>query len=335
MANILAPRSLGVTLGAGTILLLCLSVGVHGQQPAAGAPDKAAAPQQAADTVRQLRDDLKLRHARIQELQIQQARMKAELEIQLIEIRVVEERLKEATALLKQSARSPAAEGGRPSDQRLQQLEQQVQALLNEVKALRQAQQATTSFSPLDFQALTNQKRKDNFHSGKYPGNNLESLAAGEHQLLKIPFRIGEGVLQLGSTELQDKPAKITGIKVGKKATNLHFLHATAYFLEEEVPIGSYTVRYADGASETIPIVNSKDVTDWWKYPFSKAPTSGKVAWEGTNQGAKEFDATLWLFVTTWKNPRPNTAVTSIDFASTMETRCAPFCVAITAEDEP
>jgi hypothetical protein len=330
MANILAPRSIVITLGAGTILLLCLSVRVQSQQPAG--PDKPAVSQEAAQTVRQLREDLTAKYAKMRELQIQHVRMKAELEIQLIAIRAVEERLKEATALLpKQSAPSPVAEGR--AEQRLQQLEQQVQALLKEVNALRQPGQATAKFNPLDFQALANHKRKDNFHSGKYPGNTLESLSAGEHRLLKIPFQIGEGVLQLGSTELQDKPAKITGIKVGKKLTNLHLLHAAAYFLEQEVPIGSYTVHFADGTSETIPIVNGKDVTDWWKYPFSKAPTSGKVAWEGTNQGAKEFDATLWLFLTTWKNPRPNTSVTSMDFASTMDTRCAPFCVAITAEE--
>jgi hypothetical protein len=182
----------------------------------------------------------------------------------------------------------------------------------------------------LDFQALANHKRKDSFHSGDRPANTLASLSAGEHRLLGIPFQIGEGVLQVGSTQVADKPAKITGIKVEKKLRELYFLHSTAYHLDEEVPIGSYTVRYADGTSETIPIVNAKDVTDWWKYPFSKAPTRGKVAWEGANDAAKEFNATLWLFMSTWKNPRPNSVVKSIDFASTMDTTCAPFCVAIT-----
>jgi hypothetical protein len=127
-----------------------------------------------------------------------------------------------------------------------------------------------------------------------------------------------------------DKPEKITGIKVDRKLRDLYFLQATAYHLEEEVPIGSYTVKYADGTTETIPIVNGKDVTDWWKYPFSKAPTRGKVAWEGANDAAKELNATLWLFMSTWKNPKPNAMVKSIDFASTMDTSCAPFCVAIT-----
>jgi hypothetical protein len=188
-------------------------------------------------------------------------------------------------------------------------------------------------FTALDFQAFANHKRKDSFHSGAMPGNTLESLSSGEHRLLRIPFQIGEGVMQLGSTQLKDRPAKIEGIKVNKKVGDLHFLHATAYHLEDEVKIGSYTVRYEDGSLETIPIVNAKDLTDWWKYPFSKAPTIGKVAWEGTNEGAQGYQATLWLFLTTWKNPKPNTLVTSIDFSSTMDTICAPFCVAITVAE--
>ncbi len=189
---------------------------------------------------------------------------------------------------------------------------------------------ATPRFSSLDFQDVANHKRKDSLHSGNYDGNNLEAITSGE--LLRIPFKIGEGILQLGSSELKDMPAKISGIKVGNKFNNLHILHATAYFLEEEVTIGSYTINYENEASETIPIVNGKDVADWWKYPFSKAPTHSKIAWEGNNRGTKAFDASLWLFLTTWKNPRPDTRVTTIDFASTMATRCAPFCVAITAE---
>jgi hypothetical protein len=195
------------------------------------------------------------------------------------------------------------------------------------------ARKSIAGFSPLDFQTLANHKRKDPFHSGDRPANTLASLAAGEHRLLGIPFQIGDGVLQVGSTLLADKPAKITGIKVEKKLRELYFLHSTAYHLDEEVPIGSYTVKYADGSSETVPIINAKDVTDWWKYPFSKAPTKGKVAWEGANDAAKEFNATLWLFMSTWKNPRPNSVVKSIDLASTMDTQCAPFCVAITASE--
>src|SRR5204862_44356 len=76
-----------------------------------------------------------------------------------------------------------------------------------------------------------------------------------------------------------------TGIKVGKKFTSLHVLHATAYSVEEEedVTIGSYTLHYEDGTTQTIPIVNGQDVRGWWKRPGAPEPSRGKVAWEGSN----------------------------------------------------
>jgi hypothetical protein len=186
------------------------------------------------------------------------------------------------------------------------------------------------NYSPIDFQALTNQKLKDPL-AGNTPGNTLD-IPHGEHRFLGIPFQIGEGLLQVGSTKLQDKPAKITGIRVDRKLSSLHFLQATNWVYEKDSPVGSYTIHYADGSSATIPIVYGKDTTTWWKYPNHKTPSAAKVAWKGTNPAASRFGATLWLVMSTWKNPKPDTRVTSIDFASTMDTQCAPFCVAITAE---
>jgi hypothetical protein len=189
-------------------------------------------------------------------------------------------------------------------------------------------------FYPLDLQALANHKRKDDFHQDNLPGNNLDALPSGEHRLLGIPFQVGEGVLQLGCQSLPNKPEKITGIKVGKKFTSLHVLHATAYSVEEEedVTIGSYTLHYEDGTTQTIPIVNGQDVRGWWKRPGAPEPSRGKVAWEGSNDCVTRMGAGLRLFASTWTNPTPGTAVVSIDYVSAM-TKCAPFCVAITAAE--
>src|SRR3954463_5916602 len=85
--------------------------------------------------------------------------------------------------------------------------------------------QGATGFSLLDFQALTNQKQKWSFDGAARPADKLAALAVGEHRLLEIPFQIGEGVLQVGSKKLPDKPAKITGVKVEKKLRELYFLH--------------------------------------------------------------------------------------------------------------
>ena len=188
-------------------------------------------------------------------------------------------------------------------------------------------------FHPLNLQPKANQKRADDFHQDNLPGNNLLDLASGQHRLLGIPYQVGDGVLQLGSSGVvKNKPAKIDGIKVGAKFARLRILHATAYsYEEEEVVIGSYTVRYGDGATRIIPIVNRKDVDGWWKRRGAPEPKNAKIAWEGTNDRVAGIGGSIRLFASTWENPRPDAAAASIDFASNM-TKCAPFCVAITAE---
>src|SRR5437763_2324438 len=65
-------------------------------------------------------------------------------------------------------------------------------------------------FSPLDLQALANQKRNDEFPSRQNTlhGNNMVALASGEHRLLGIPFHVGQGILHLGSKFLPNQPEK-------------------------------------------------------------------------------------------------------------------------------
>jgi hypothetical protein len=193
------------------------------------------------------------------------------------------------------------------------------------------SQPKLVSFAPLDLRARTNHKSKNSFHSGQYPGNTLASLPAGKQKLRGIVFQVGDGVIQLGSMQLPNKPAKVWGILVDQKFSKLHILHATAYSEEPYKRIGAYTVHYEDGTSATLPIVFGKDVLDWWKNPGDPEPTRGKVAWEGKNEAVKGSRTTIRLYLTTWKNPHPEKTVSRIDYASTM-TNCAPFCVAITAE---
>ena len=57
------------------------------------------------------------------------------------------------------------------------------------------------------------------------------------------------------------------------------------------------------------------------------------MAWKGENEHAKSLNAKIRLYLTTWENSKPDKKVVSIDFSSTKETPCAPFCVAMTAEE--
>jgi hypothetical protein len=192
----------------------------------------------------------------------------------------------------------------------------------------------------IDLQAQANQKLKDNFHY-ECPNapNSLGELPTGEQNLAGVKFKIGESCIQLGSKRLTDKPEKAEGIKVDKKVTKLHFLHAAGFGSPEgQGPdgaiIGEYAVKWDDESSVTIPIVFGKDVLDWWYKEGAAAPTRAKVAWKGENEFAKGQDFKLRLYLTTWENTKPDKKIVSIDFSSTMETDCAPFCVAMTGEEK-
>jgi beta-lactamase regulating signal transducer with metallopeptidase domain len=235
------------------------------------------------------------------------------------------------------------AQQARPdeSSDRLEELEKKVAALLKEIQAMRREQGATGNaetprrVSAIDLQPWGNVRLDAQaFHSGQYAGNNLASLPAGERKLGGVPFKVGEKLLQLGKSI--EKPEKIENIKVGRKLSKLYILQATGYIAGDGTEIAKYTVHYEDGATTTIPVVYGADVLDWWNYPGSAEPTRGKVVWNGENEPArKEYNASIRLYMTTWKNPRPDVRISSIDYEVSGDTDCLPFCIAMTAESYP
>jgi hypothetical protein len=191
---------------------------------------------------------------------------------------------------------------------------------------------------PVQFISLkghTNVKMDENLHSNQFENNNLKSLPKGKQKLGDVEFEIGDGVLQLGSSQVTTKPNKIEGIKVGRTLKKLHFLQACGYNTEDGTVIAKYLVHYDDKTTADVEVQFGRDVVDWWAYPDRAAPTKGKVAWEGENEAAKGFDAKIKLYLMTWENPKPDKKVEAIDFVATNpEQPAAPFCVAITAEDK-
>jgi hypothetical protein len=192
---------------------------------------------------------------------------------------------------------------------------------------------AGTTF--IDLKGHSNQKLKEDFNSGRYAGNNLASLPTGKQTFAGVKFLVGEGLMQLSSANVKGKPDKVEGIKVGRVLGQLHFLHATMFSAPDGTVIATYVIHYADKTRAEIEVAYGKDVVDWWAYPGQQPPTRAKAAWEGQNGKAKEFDATIKLYLTTWKNPHPKKRIVSLDYlAKTGDTGAAPFCVAITAEDK-
>ncbi len=187
-----------------------------------------------------------------------------------------------------------------------------------------------------------------------YDGNNLANLKRNEQTLKGITFKIPDKFLQLGSTIMEDeerknKPDKAEGIKVNAKFSRLHILHATEYgtgnpsadgkntagplYIADDTPIAEYKLHYADGTTETIPVVYGKDVRDWWYGVKSGNVSRGTVAWTGENDYSKTKKLKIRLYATSWKNPHPEKQVKTIDFLKVGNTVAAPFCVAITMEE--
>jgi hypothetical protein len=198
-------------------------------------------------------------------------------------------------------------------------------------------------FVSIDLKEYANHKPGDTAVDGE--GNDL-ALEPGEHVLKGIKVTIGESVLQLGSKLFEQRPAKIEGIKVDRKVTKLHILHATAFggagnepgspfYVADDTFIGSYQINYEDKSSESIPIEYGKDVRDWWFQKSEKDTSRAKVAWEGDNRLAAQYSCRVRLYLTEWKNPKPDVKIVSIDYLGRKdETVAAPFCVAITAEKD-
>jgi hypothetical protein len=206
------------------------------------------------------------------------------------------------------------------------------------------AQETERKFVFVDLQPKANQKLADSFGGDK--ANLLTKLPAGEHTLVGVRYKFGEGVIRLGSKLVDDMPDKVEGIKVGKAFAKLHILHATCFgggpnqagtpgYVEDGTTVGEYKVRYEDDRVETIPIVYGQDVRDWWYIKGDKTTNRAKIVWKGENEYATQLQSKLRLYETVWMNPRPDQAVRSIDFVSRKtETAAAPFVVAMSLEEK-
>jgi hypothetical protein len=187
----------------------------------------------------------------------------------------------------------------------------------------------------IDLKDHFNVKRGAQFHSPQFPNNNLKALKSGTQKLGDVTYGIGEGVLQLGSAGAVGKPARIEGIRVGRRADKLHILHGTGNTADFGTVVCRYVIRYTDKTNTDIKVVYGKHVVDWWWCPGRVTPTVAKAVWEGENEAARLFRAKVRLYQLAWTNPLPEKVIDTIDYVIADPAQlCAPFCVAMTAELE-
>ena len=174
--------------------------------------------------------------------------------------------------------------------------------------------------------------RLDHYRHQPQRDNHLAGLPAGVHRLADVEFDV-RGIVQLSSRNLAGYYTnEVKGIRVARKASRLHFLHATSWSDPPGTQVATIVIHYADGQTLSVPIVYGRDVRGWWFTPSSsELPTHATVAWTGTNPAVKKLGNILQLFKMTWENPEPNLEILGLDYRSEGKSS-APFLVALTAE---
>ena len=185
----------------------------------------------------------------------------------------------------------------------------------------------------IDLEPYENRKLDDNQGRG-FKGNGLGALPRGKQTLGGMEFKVGPGLIQLGSKTLNTLPANMDGIRVKRKLAKLNILHATCFGggpneegsewrFDDGTELGHYLIHYEDQSTERIPIVYGEDVCDWFYVDGEKEPTKAKVVWTGDNAFATSVGCHLRLYASTWTNPKPDQRVMRIDFVGRRKKRTA------------
>jgi hypothetical protein len=140
-------------------------------------------------------------------------------------------------------------------------------------------------------------------------------------------------VFMLGTRGNKVQEQEIKGIKVGKKADALFFLHtyhknnATTNWENQvrqarqrnrAVPpapwVFKYVVHYADGTTAEAQVVYSKGIGAW-ATPTPKALQNAALAWTAPLKDARRGEK-VGLYSMQWNNPNPDKVITSIDIVN-------------------
>lgn len=115
-------------------------------------------------------------------------------------------------------------------------------------------------------------------------------------------------------------PREVTGIKVGKKADALFFLHTYKRTGEwrprgrgDQTPpaIFRYVVHYADGQTADVPVLYGEGAENW----IQKEPAglkSASLAWAAPFPNDTSGDQAV-VYQMQWNNPRPDVEIASVD----------------------
>ncbi len=177
--------------------------------------------------------------------------------------------------------------------------------------------------------------------TGQGSGIDFRMIAPGRQYVGKILFDIidpaanhDKAALILGSAYRPKFPAVIRGIKVDSKFKRVFFLHGCGWSTGGE--LGRYRFHYEDNQFVDVPLINGRNIGDWWNCGDLPDAWAGIIAVNGLGHQ-------VGLFVAEWKNPYPDKRIVRMDFISAGAEKeainfnntstCVPFLVAVTGEE--
>ncbi len=180
--------------------------------------------------------------------------------------------------------------------------------------------------------------------AGRIPPNSPQ-LTTGVKLYAGVPFDVS-GIVRLHSITSEKNgehfPVGVDKIPINETFTKIYLLHgAYAGGGNFGQVVGRLVLHYADGSTNAIDLIAGQTVFDCWNVlfktgidPVYKNVSPGtEIAWWGSNSLIERLDPdeTLVLFKSVFLNPRPDVAVTSVDYISTM-TETGPFLAGLTVE---
>jgi len=203
----------------------------------------------------------------------------------------------------------------------------------------------TTNTTTIDLSRFVNLRVIDwAAQAGRIPPNSPQ-LTTGVKLYAGVPFDVS-GVIRLNSitseTNGEHFPVEVDKIPINQECAKIYLLHGAYagggnYFQV----VGRLVLHYADGSTNAIDLIAGQTVFDCWNVlfktgvePFFKNASPGtEIAWWGSNSIIERLnpDESLVLFKSVFLNPRPDVAVTSVDYVSTM-TETGPFLAGLTVE---
>lgn len=200
---------------------------------------------------------------------------------------------------------------------------------------------APAEFAPEQFTAYLTHQGTPPWYAG--PGD-LSHLPTGRQKLGDVVYHIADfktspvpGAAMLRGHGAGARAEKVTGIKIGRRADALFFLHACnpdpkelARLDRDKPALWRYVVHYADGKTAEVPVRWGEDVGAW-DVAAARPLKNAVVAWQGAFPKDASRRAALYTFQ--WNNPRPQAAIESVDFVEGPDhgRLASPALLAITA----